>query len=37
MKSEEKITVEEEYIVRGGTPLRGEVKIRGAKKAALGI
>ncbi len=27
----------EKYIVKGGTPLKGEVKISGAKNAALGI
>lgn len=27
----------EQYIIRGGTPLRGEVEICGAKNAALGI
>ena len=36
MKSEETETVEE-YIVKGGKPLKGEVRISGAKNAALGI
>ena len=27
----------EQYIIEGGTPLRGEVTISGAKNAALGI
>ena len=27
----------EQYIIRGGTPLHGEVEIGGAKNAALGI
>ena len=26
-----------QYIIKGGTPLRGEVTIGGAKNAALGI
>ena len=27
----------EKYIIKGGTPLAGEVEISGAKNAALGI
>ena len=27
----------EQYVVKGGVPLRGEVSIGGAKNAALGI
>ena len=29
--------MENQYIIKGGTPLRGEVTIGGAKNAALGI
>ena len=29
--------MENQYIIKGGTPLRGEVTISGAKNAALGI
>ena len=29
--------MENQYIIKGGTPLKGEVTIGGAKNAALGI